>query len=88
MVLETVEATEDYDNGLSFRDIHRLMPIRLASGRAVNLNRASFNNVKPGDKLYVVYLESNNTLDNNSVVAVYQEKLGKLDFGFEVEWAS
>ena len=88
VVLETVEATEDYDNGLSFRDIHRLMPIRLASGRAVNLNRASFNNVKPGDKLYVVYLESNNTLDNNSVVAVYQEKLGKLDFGFEVEWAS
>ena len=88
VVLETVETTEDYDNGLSFRDIHRLMPIRLASGRAVNLNRASFNNVKPGDKLYVVYLESNNTLDNNSVVAVYQEKLGKLDFGFEVEWAS
>ncbi len=88
VVLETVEATEDYDNGLSFRDIHRLMPIRLASGRAVNLNRASFNNVKPGDKLYVVYLESNNTLDNNSVVAVYQEKLGKLDFGFEVEWTS
>ena len=88
VVLETVEATEDYDNGLSFRDIHRLMPIRLASGRAVNLSRASFNNVKPGDKLYVVYLESNNTLDNNSVVAVYQEKLGKLDFGFEVEWAS
>ncbi|MCR4753275.1 MAG: hypothetical protein K5837_02525 [Candidatus Saccharibacteria bacterium] len=88
VVLETVEATEDYDNGLNFRDIHRLMPIRLASGRAVNLNRASFNNVKPGDKLYVVYLESNNTLDNNSVVAVYQEKLGKLNFGFEVEWAS
>lgn len=88
VVLETVEVTEDYDNGLSFRDIHRLMPIRLASGRSVNLNRASFNNVKPGDKLYVVYLESNNTLDNNSVVAVYQEKLGKLDFGFEVEWAS
>lgn len=89
VVLEVVDATEDYDNGsLSFRDIHRLMPIRLASGRAINLSRGSFNDVKPGDKLYVVYLDSSNARDNNSIVAVYQEKLGKLDFGFDVEWAS
>ena len=89
VVLEEIAVTEDYDNGsVRYRDIHALMPIRLASGRAIDLKRSIFNDVRPGDKLYVVYLDSDNIHDDNdSIVAVYQEKLGKLDFGFDVEWA-
>ena len=89
VILDTVAVTEEHDMAnFSYRMIHEQMPVRLASGHTLNLSRAKFNNVRPGDHLYIVYLESGNPYDDNNIVAVYQEKLGKLDFGFEVTWAS
>jgi len=89
VILDKVAATEEHDSvGFSYRMIHEQMPVRLASGHTVNLSRSRFNNVRPGDNLYIVYLETGSPYDDKSIVAVYQEKLGKLDFGFEVTWAS
>lgn len=89
VVLDKVEATEEHDMAnFSYRMIHEQMPVRLASGHTVNLSRSKFNNVRPGDKLYIVYMETGSPFDDRSIIAVYQEKLGKLDFGFEVTWAS
>ena len=89
VVLDKVEATEEHDTAnFSYRFIHEQMPVRLASGHTVNLSRSKFNNVRPGDNLYIVYMETGSPFDDKSIIAVYQEKLGKLDFGFEVTWAS
>ncbi len=87
VTLEKVVATENYEGvNFKFRHVHELMPVSLAGGDAVNLSRSKFNNVQVGDMLYVVYLEHDGTYRGRSIVAVYQEKLGKLDFGFDVEW--
>ena len=89
VILDKIEATEEHDTAnFSYRFIHEQMPVRLASGHTVNLSRSKFNNVRPGDKLYIVYLETGSPYDDKNILAVYQEKLGKLDFGFEVTWAS
>lgn len=89
VVLDKVAATEEHDMAnFSYRKIHEQMPVRLESGHTVNLSRSKFNNVRPGDKLYIVYMETGSPFDDKSIIAVYQEKLGKLDFGFEVTWAS
>ena len=89
VVVDKVEATEEHDlANFSYRLIHEQMPVRLVSGHTVNLSRSKYNNVRPGDKLYIVYMETGSPFDDESIIAVYQEKLGKLDFGFEVTWAS
>ena len=89
VVLDKVAATEEHDMAnFSYRKIHEQMPVRLESGHTVNLSRSKYNNVRPGDKLYIVYMETGSPFDDKSIIAVYQEKLGKLDFGFEVTWAS
>ena len=89
VVLEIVEKTEAHDeNKFRYRDIHELKPVYLKSGHMLGLDRSMFNNVCQGDKLYVVYLGDYSDYSEENVVAVYQEKLGKLDFGFDVEWKS
>lgn len=88
VVLEKVEETEVHnEDSFKFREIHKQIPVRLTSGRTIGLSRAAFNDVRPGDVLYVVYLEGGVAYSESDIVAVYQEKLGKLDFGFDVEWA-